>query len=81
MEMQYNLDMFESSGLVPHPPEPAIIVAVKKIPLISTTKRAAFLLYVLSGLIFLVSIVIMYSAVTMRRHTIYTMPDSLKHLQ
>jgi hypothetical protein len=67
------------NGLLPHPPEPAIIVMVKKVPLVTSTQRAYFLLYCLSGLLFIASIAIVtFTIQSTTSSADYRLPDSLQ---
>jgi hypothetical protein len=73
--------MYESNGLIPHPPEPAIIIIAKKLPYISTTKRATIMLYGISALFFLISIFILVSTVKSTSRENYYIPDSFKTIE
>ncbi|MBX4198475.1 hypothetical protein KW782_04040 [Candidatus Parcubacteria bacterium] len=69
------------NNLFPHPPEPGLISAVKKVPLIKTTRQAQLVLYGVSALFFLASVVIFMASTGNVPGTTYEFPDSLKHLQ
>jgi hypothetical protein len=53
--------MFQSRGLMPHAHEPAVVTAVKKIPVVGSARRATMILYIASVLLFLLSFLILYS--------------------
>lgn len=68
--------MFESNGLVPRPPEPAIVAMAKRIPYISTTRRATIVLYSISALFFLLALFILISTLQNTSTNNFTLPDS-----
>lgn len=66
--------MFESNGLLPHPPESEVMMLAKKVPFINSTKRAQVLLYVVAAILFAVSFLIIVYSVNANKPQVYKTP-------
>jgi hypothetical protein len=62
---------------MPHPPEPAVVSLVKKIPVVGSTRRATYVLYALSALLLILSFLMVYSFVSVDDRKDFKIPASL----